>query len=63
MFIEVTLFYNQKKVMLNATYIEQFRESRETLTGTEIWIVTDSGNEPYEVSESYLDICHMLGLK
>jgi hypothetical protein len=63
MFIEVTLFYSQKKVMLNATYIEQFSESRETLTGTEIWIVTDSGNEPYEVSESYLDICHMLGLK
>jgi hypothetical protein len=63
MFIEVTLFYNQKKIMLNTTYIEQFSESRETLTGTEIWIATDPDSEPYEVSESYLDICHMLGLK
>lgn len=63
MFIEVTLFYTQKKAMLNATYIEQFIESRETLTGTEIWMATDPSDEPYLVRESYLDICHMLGLK
>lgn len=63
MFIEVTLFYSQEKIMLNTTYIEYFCESRNTLTGTEIWINADSDDEPYEVSESYLDICHMLGLK
>jgi len=63
MFIEVTLFHSQNKIMLNTAYIEQFGPSREILTGTEIWINADSDNEPYEVSESYLDICRMLGLK